>query len=311
MTLPELAIRRPIAMLTLITSLVVLGSVALLRLPLGFLPEVERPILFVHVPFPNATPEQTERLIVRPLEEVLGSVKGITTMGSRCDANGGRIRMEFEWGHELALARAEIIERVDRIRGELPETIGDITIGGHWNSRDEDQAILEGRLSSKRDLSESYDLLERKIVKPLERIDGVAAVSLDGINPKEVRINLRIEDLEAHGIDIREVSRLLRTANFDLSTGVIRSAERRYSVRTIGTLSTIEEIRQLPINDSGLQLSDVADVVLEEPPLEYGRHLDGNFAIGVTVTAEADANAVIICEEVQRRVAMMENDEEL
>ena len=311
MTLPELAIRRPVATLTVIISLVVLGSVALVRLPLGFMPEVEKPVLFVQVPFPNSTPEQTERLIVRPIEEALGSVKGVTSMRSNCDASNGRINLEFAWGHQMNLARAEVLERIDRIRGELPDTIGDITMSGSWMARDEEAPVLEGRLSSNLDLSESYDLLERKIVRPLERIDGVASVRLDGVNPKEVRINLRLQDLEAHGVDVRSVVRILRSSNFDLSVGVIRSAERRYSVRTVGAFQTIEEISNLPLRADGLRLGDVAEVVYEEPPLEYGRHLDGNFAVGVTVTGEADANAVQICDEVQRRVAAMQIDPEL
>ncbi len=102
------------------------------------------PELFVHVPFPNATPEQTERLIVRPLEEALGSVKGVKNMWSSCDANGGRVRLDFAWGHEMSLARAEVLERIDRIRRELPDTIGDITIGGNWDAREDDAAGPRG-----------------------------------------------------------------------------------------------------------------------------------------------------------------------
>ena len=311
MTLPELAIRRPVTTLTILACAVVLGLVALNRLPLGFMPEVNEPELIVQVPFPNATPEQTERLVIRPLEEVLGSVKGVINMWSMCDANGGRVRLNFAWGHEMSLARAEVIERIDRIRRDLPDTIGDIRVGGSWNSAEEDSPILEGRLSSKRNLSESYDLLERKIVRPLERIAGVASVSLDGVNPKEVRINLRVEDLESHGLDVRDVVRAISGSNFDLSTGVLRSDERRLTVRTVGAFETVEEIRALPLRGDGLRLTDVADVRYEEPPLEYGRHLDGNFAIGVTVTAEAGGNAVVICDEVRRRVEDMNTDPEL
>jgi HAE1 family hydrophobic/amphiphilic exporter-1 len=311
MTLPELAIRRPIATLTILACAVVLGLVALNRLPLGFMPEVEEPELFVQVPFPNATPEQTERLVVRPLEEVLGSVKGVTNMWSMCNADGGRVRLTFAWGHEMSLARAEVIERIDRIRGELPDTIGDIRIGGSWDAAEEDAPVLEGRLSSKRNLSESYDLLERKIVRPLERIPGVASVSLDGVNPKEVRINLRVADLEAHGLDVRDVARAISGSNFDLSAGVLRSGDRRLTVRTVGAFTSVEQIEALPIDGDGLRLKDVADVQFEEPPLEYGRHLDGNFAIGVTVTAEAGGNAVVICDEVRQRVADMNTDPEL
>jgi HAE1 family hydrophobic/amphiphilic exporter-1 len=311
MTLPELAIRRPVATLTILACTVVLGLVALNRLPLGFMPEVNEPELFVQVPFPNATPEQTERLVVRPLEEALGSVKGVTNMWSMCDANGGRVRLNFAWGHEMSLARAEVIERIDRMRRDLPDTIGDIRVGGSWDANEEDAPVLEGRLSSKRDLSESYDLLERKIVRPLERIPGVASVSLDGVNPKEVRINLRVADLESHGLDVREVVRAISGANFDLSTGVLRSGERRLTVRTVGALESVEQIRSLPLGGGGLRLADVADVRYDEPPLEYGRHLDGNFAIGVTVTAESGGNAVQICDEVRQRVEDMNSDPEL
>ena len=311
MTLPELAIRRPVATLTIIVCAVVLGLVALNRLPLGFMPEVEEPVLFVQVPFPNATPEQTERLVIRPLEEVLGSVKGVTNMWSMCNANNGRVRLTFAWGHEMSLARAEVIERIDRIRGELPDTIGDITIGGNWNAAEEDAPVLEGRLSSKRDLSESYDLLERKIVRPIERISGVASVSLDGVNPKEVRINLHLADLESAGIDVREVVRAISSSNFDLSAGVLRTDERRFTVRTVGAFESVEQIRSLPLRADGLKLSDIAAVRYEEPPLEYGRHLDGDFAIGVTVSAEAGGNAVQICDEVRQRVEDMNSDPEL
>ena len=311
MTLPELAIRRPIATLTILACTVVLGLVALNRLPLGFMPEVNEPELFVQVPFPNATPEQTERLVIRPLEEVLGSVKGVTNMWSMCDANGGRVRLNFAWGHEMSLARAEVIERIDRIRRDLPDTIGDIRVGGSWDANEEDAPVLEGRLSSKRNLSESYDLLERKIVRPLERIPGVASVSLDGVNPKEVRINLRVADLESHGLDVRHVAAAISGANFDLSTGVLRSQERRLTVRTVGAFTSVEEIQELPVGGDGLRLADVADIRFEEPPLEYGRHLDGNFAIGVTVTAESGGNAVVICDEVRQRVEDMNSDPEL
>lgn len=311
MTLSELAIRRPISILMLLTSIVVLGLVALFRLPLGFLPEVERPELFVHIPYPNATPEQVERLIVRPVEEALGSVQGMKRMWSHCDRDGGMVRLEFDWGEEMNLARVEVREKIDRIRRDLPDEIGDITIGGSWDSREGDIPILEARLASNRDLSESYDLLDRRIVKPLERIPGVAAVRLDGVNPREVRVNLRIADLVLHNIDVRDVTAVLRGTNFDQSLGVVRDDDLRFTARTVGTFSSLEEIRNLALRADGLRLRDVADVIYEEPPLEYGRHLDGRFAVGITINKESGANAVTICDAVKARVEEMNHDPEL
>jgi len=310
-TLPELAIKRHVTTLMIIISLVVLGAVALIRLPLAFMPEVVEPELFVRVPYENASPEQIERMIIRPLEDALGSVKGLQTMWSQCNRDGGRVRLEFDWAMDMHLARVEVWEKIDRIRRDLPDDIGDITVSSNWDSREADMPILEGRLSSPRDLSESYDLLERRIVKPLERIPGVAQVRLDGVNPREVRINLRVADLELHRIDVREVANILRSSNFDQSLGKITAGESRYSLRTVGSYKSIAEIQNLVLRSDGLRLKDVAEVVYEEPPLEYGRHLDGHFAIGVTISQESRANTVEVGEAIEKRIAEMNEDPEL
>ncbi|MEE9270614.1 MAG: efflux RND transporter permease subunit [Candidatus Krumholzibacteria bacterium] len=311
MTLPELAIKRHVTTLMILVSLVVLGGVALVRLPLAFLPDVEEPHLFVRIPYNSASPEQIERMIVRPVEDALGSVKGLRGMWSHCNEDGGMVRLRFDWSMDMRLVRVEVWEKLDRIRRDLPDDVGDITVSTNWNAREADMPIVEGRLSSKSDLSESYDLLDRKIVRPLERIPGVAQVRLDGVNPREVRINLRIADLEAHGIDVRDVTRLLRSSNFDQSLGKITEGDTRYALRTVATFINVKEINDLMIRDDGLRLGDIADVIYREPPLEYGRHLDGNFAIGLTVSQEAQANTVEVCEEIENRIAAMGEDPEL
>ncbi len=311
MTLPEIAIRRHVTTLMVLVSLVVLGLVALSRMPLAFMPDIVEPELFVRVPYENASPEQVERMIVRPMEDALGSVRGLESMWSMCNAEGGRVRLEFGWDTDLSEVRVEIWEKIDRIRSELPDDIGDITVSTGWDDRDADSPILEGRLSSALDLSESYDLLDRRIVRPLERVPGVAQVRLDGVSPKEVRINLRVEDLQFYGIDVRHVATMLRSSNFDMSLGKFTEGESRYTARTLATFGSIDEIANLVLRADGIRLQDVADVKYEEPPLEYGRHLDGNFAIGIEVTQESKANTVEVSRELRKRIAAMNQDPEL
>ncbi|HPF69581.1 MAG TPA: efflux RND transporter permease subunit, partial [Candidatus Krumholzibacteria bacterium] len=311
MTLPEIAIRRPVTTLMVLVSIVVLGAVALTRLPLAFMPDIVQPELFVQLPYENASPEQVERMVVRPVEDAVGGVKGLQSMWSMCGSEGGRIRLEFSWDTDMHLARVEVWERIDRIRGDLPDDLGDIQVSTNWDSRDADQPVMEARLSSPRDLSESYDLIDRKIIRPLERVPGVAQVRLDGVNPREVRINLRVADLELHGVDVREVSRVLRAGNFDQSLGRVVEGDSRWTLRTVGTLASVDQIRNLPLRPDGLKLGAVADVVYQEPPLEYGRHLDGDFAVGVSVSQESKANTVEVCDGLQAAVAKMAEDPEL
>ena len=311
MTLPELAIKRPITTLVTLVSILVLGAIAVSRLPLAFMPEMEQKSLVIIVDYPNASPKIVERMIVRPLEEALSPISGVQQIRSNCDAEGGRVRLSFDYNVDMDIVRTEIRERLDRIRPELPDDIERIQISSHWNSRVSGEAIMEARISSGRDLSKDYELLRRKIIKPLERIAGVAGVELDGVNPREVKINLELDALARHHADIREVLSALNRNNLNQSLGVVRTGKFKYSLRTQGAFGSIDEIRNLPIGGDGLKLTDIATVTYQEPPLEYGRHLDGNFAVGLNVTQESSANTVEVCKAIRARVIEMNEDPEL
>jgi len=310
-TLPELAIRRPITTLMILVSLFVVGGIALTRLPLAFLPEVDEPQIWVIVPYPNASPKTVERTVLRPLEDALGSVGGLHYMWSRCDESGARVSLYFDWKTDMGLKRVEVRERVERARDTLPTDVDDIFLSRFWDPRGTGETIMEARISSGRDLSKGYELLERKIVKPIERVAGVANVGLDGINPREVRVNLRLGALSRHGVDVRDVMSALAANNEDRSLGIIRETDRNLMLRAIGTFRSVDEIKDLVVSDSGAKLSDVADVWYREPPLEYGRHLNGKFALGISVSKESSANTVEVSREIKRRVAEMGEDPEL
>ncbi len=311
MTLPELAVKRPIGTLMALLSVLVLGIIALTRLELAFMPESEQKRIFVVTEYQNASPKAIERMIIKPIEESLSSMNGLEHMWSNSDSRGGRVNLNFAFNVNMDLARAEIHERLDRIKEELPEDLERIIIAENWNPRETGETIMEARLSSGRDLSKNYDLLDRKIVKPLERIPGVAVVSLDGVNPREIRVNLDLKKLKLHKINVRDVWQDLAKNNQNTALGLLRSSSTKITLRSLGAFKSIEEISQLPITGSNLRLSDIADISYIEPPLEYGRHLDCNFAIGLNVAKESSANTITITEAVHQRIKEMEDDPEL
>jgi len=311
MTLPELAVKKPIATLMLLVSLLVLGIIALSKLELAFMPESEQKSIWVVVAYPNASPKSTEKMILRPLEESLSSINGLEHMMAMGDQRGGRIRMQFGFEVNMDLVRAEIRERIDRTRNELPDDVDRIILSENWNPRETGETIIEARIASGRDLSKSYELLERKIVRPLERIPGVAVVSLDGVNPREVRINLDLAKIKQHQIDPRDIWQTISQNNQNATLGLLRNDQIKMTFRAIGAFSDVEQIKRLKIRGSTLRIADVANITFTEPPLEYGRHLDGNFAIGLNVAKESTANTIDITEAVHKRIAEMQDDPEL
>ncbi len=310
MTLPELAIRRPITTMMILISIVVVGLIALARLPLAFMPEHEEPQVWIIVPYPNASPKTVERMVLRPIEDALGSIEGVEHMFSRADEQGARVSLFFAWDGDVALKKVEIRERIDRARADLPEDVERIYISGQWDPGRAGETILDARIAADRDLSHGYDLLHDKIVKPLLRIPGVAHVDLDGVNPREVRVNLRLADLERYRVDVRDVMAAIRESHVERSLGLVRTTDTNFLLRLSGRITDPHEISWLFVGP-GVRLSDVADVTYEEPPLEYGRHLDGKFALGIGVNKEASANTIEISKEIHRRVAALENDPEM
>ncbi|MFT6733600.1 MAG: HAE1 family hydrophobic/amphiphilic exporter-1 [Polaribacter sp.] len=311
MTLPEIAVKKPIATLMMLVSLLVLGIIALSRLELAFMPESEDKSLWVMVNYQNASPKSVEKMVLRPLEESLSSINGLEHMMAMGDFRGGRIRLSFDLDVNMDLVRAEIRERIDRTRDELPDDVDRIIVSESWNPRETGETIIEARIASGRDLSKSYDLLERKIVRPLERIPGVAVVTLDGVNPREIKINVDLMKIKKHKIDPRAIWQTISLNNKNSSLGLLRSDQTKINFRALGALTDIEQIKKLTIMGTTIKVDDVANITFAEPPLEYGRHLDGNFAIGLNVAKESTANTIEITEAVHKKITAMQGDSEL
>ncbi len=309
MRFSDLPIDRPIATVMLLVSLMVLGAVAITDLPLDFLPLVKEPEIDVTVPFPGSHPLEALREVVQPIEEEIATIPGVEAIESSAGQSRISIETRFSWASNVDLKRMEVREAVERARPRLPEAIGHIQVEGDINAPG-NGAALRGRISAERDLSESWELLDRRIKRPLERVAGVARVDLQGVEAQQVRIELDLNALKSHGIEPGEIVRRFNEANVDLDAGSVRGDVLRYDVRTMARFRDVETIRNLTLGRE-VRLGDVARVALEEPRLDYGRHLDRKFAIGIEVYTEPSANTVATVDRLLDRIAEIEKDPEL
>ena len=205
--------------------------------------------------------------------------------------------MEFDWGEDMAARRAEAREKLERIRDQLPADVDLITVNSFRTS---DIPVLECRIAADRDLSHDYELLNRHVADPLRRVPGVAKVELYGVDPPQVRIDFRLADLQRHRLDAGRVLRRLDASSRSLSAGVLRRRDATMPLRVVNQFGSLREFEEYPVDDHGLRLRDVATVSLREPDLDYGRHLDGNRAIGLNVIKESGANSVTVAERANR-----------
>jgi HAE1 family hydrophobic/amphiphilic exporter-1 len=295
MNLTRAAIRRPVTTLMVFACFVVIGIISSQMLPLEFFPDVDAPFLGVDIPYPGSTPEEVERRITRPAEEVLATISDVKRMTSYSHEGGAWVEMEFDWGIDSNIKALEAREKLDGIRHLLPDDLERFYVR-KWSSAD--MQMLMVRISSERDLSSSYDMLNRNLKRRIERIPGVSKVDLYGVEKKEIRINLEADRVIAHRVDMAGLVEDLQRSNFLVTAGKITDGGERLVVRPVGELTDVEEIRNLVVGEGNIRLSDIADVTYDNPVLDYGRHLDRRYAIGLDVFKEGGANTVEVAERV-------------
>jgi HAE1 family hydrophobic/amphiphilic exporter-1 len=299
MSLVQGSIKRPVTALVVFACLVVIGFISSRMLPLEFMPDFEVPYLGVEIPYPGSTPEEVERRITQPVEEVLATISGIKRMTSNSNEGGAYVQLNMEWGVDTNVKALEVREKIDGIRHLLPADMERYYVR-RWSPTD--SPVLQVRISSTRDLSNAYDMLERNLKRRIERIAGVSKVELYGVEKKQIRIRLSAERVIAHRIDISRLVNTLQQSNFLVTAGMITDGERRLVVRPMGEFAQIDDIGDLIITGTGIRLRDVADIAYEHPKLVYGRHLDRRYAVGLDIYKEAGANTVDVTRLVRSEI---------
>jgi hydrophobic/amphiphilic exporter-1 (mainly G- bacteria), HAE1 family len=298
MSLPRLAVGRPVTTAMILLSVIVLGAITFKRIPLAFLPEIDAPFIAVQIPYPNSNPSQIEREITKPVEEVLATLPGVKKMQSTSSADQAMVQLLFEWGQSLDVVRMQVSEKIEQVKPSLPEGIGEVLIFSFSTS---DIPVIQARVSAGGiDLSESYELLESRILNPLRRVPGVARVDLGGVAPKEINIDLILDRIKAHDVDVGSLVQRLQGASSNMVLGEVREGGMRYTARALGQFNSVEDFQSLVINDRGIRLGDIADINYEQPVLRYGRHLDGSYAIALEIYKESTANTVEVVRAAMR-----------
>jgi HAE1 family hydrophobic/amphiphilic exporter-1 len=283
----------------IVLGVLVLGWLSLERLPLEYLPTFSSSNITVSAPYRSSSPEEVERLIVRPLEDSLGTINGIDTLSASASADQAQVRISFVDGTNMDLAAVEVRDRIDRVRHMLPADLDRLTIRRFQTT---DIPVLRFDLSADWPPERLYDFTENVVQRRLERLEGVAQVSVGGLRTPELQVNLDLGRLGAHSVDVRQVVTRLRANNLDLSAGTVLDGSRKLQVRVVGQLATPAEIRQLPLNGRGLRLGDVAEVAYTFPQQDQFNFLNGVDALTVRVNKSSTANVLAVADRVKEEM---------
>ncbi|TPH15104.1 efflux RND transporter permease subunit [Litorilituus lipolyticus] len=298
LNLTALAIRKPVTTMMLCLTMLLMGVAASQLLPLEKWPGIDIPEMMISAPYQASTPAEVERLVTKPLEEALATMGGIQRLNSRSTEHGSEIGIEVEWESSLTGKAIEAREKIDAVRHLLPEDLQRVFV---YQFSTADMPILTLRISSERELKNSFQLLNNYLKKPLERLTGVSKVELYGVDQRQISIRLLSDRMASHGVDVRQLTQTLQAHNFTINAGSLKSATNTIRISPKGEFTNLNDINALMVKDN-VYLGDVASVQFEQPERQDGRHLDRSYAIGVNVFKESSANLVEVAGRVVKLV---------
>ncbi|HOH51239.1 MAG TPA: efflux RND transporter permease subunit [Candidatus Hydrogenedentes bacterium] len=296
-SLPKFSLRHPITVLMLSLSTVALGVIAWNRMPLNFLPRVDRPFIGVFIAYPGASPAQVEQQIAVPVEGELRTIPGVRRIRTTSTSAGCEVGLLFSLDTDMSIATADVRDRLERLKLVLPAEADKMLIQRFSSGSIPIMAFGMFREGDK----EKFDHLARTVVEPrLSRVEGVAQVEiLSPVQPREVLIEFNQDTLRSLNLNLPQVLQAVRESSFNLSVGELPEGTRKHYARVIGEYRRIEDIGAIVVGPGGMRLKDVAEVNYRSREEKQQVSLDGADGLAILVIKDSEANTVSTCERVR------------
>lgn len=304
-SLQRLAIGRPVATAMFYLGVVLLGVLALSDLEVNLLPNLELPRITVVTAYENAAPEEIENLVTKPLAEAASSVGGLDKVTSESLEGVSFVTLQFSWGTNVDFAVMEVREKLDLVRGVLPEDAGRSIISRFDPSADPFMEVVFFAKSLPND-KDLRHFLENEVKVYLDRVDGVAQVEFSGGYKKEIQVEVDAPLMNAYGLSLNEVGASMAASNLNSPAGSITVGDKDVLIRTLGEYRGIDDIRETVIgkNEQGVpvRLSDLA-TVRDGYEERTGLALyNGRECVVVSLRKEAGKNTVQVATDARKEI---------
>jgi len=300
-------IKRPVFTTMLVLLLVVFGLNSYPSLGIDLYPDIDLPVVVVQITYTGASPEEMESLVSKPVEDAVSSVSGIKTLSSVSREGVSQTVLQFEYGIDPKLVANDVREKVAGIRKKLPDEIDEPTVQRVDISA---QPIVYFSLASDSRSRGDIRKIATDVVKDeLQRLDGVASVSVYGASEREIHVYVDPRQLEAYNIDIQLVYNVINTQNINTPGGRVSEKGTEITVRTLGKLKSVDEIKNIVVvNQSGklIRVGDVAKVEDSWAEERTSAQTKGVPSVIVAVQKQSGTNTVDIADRVKARMVELQ-----
>jgi len=300
----RVSIQNPVFATMMMAALLVLGLFSYNRLPIEQFPDVSFPVVVVQTAYPGASPENVEEEVTRKVEEAVNTISGIKTLSSRSYEGLSVVIIEFDLNIEPKVAAQDVREKIAILKPVFRDEIKEPRIS-RFNP--DDYPIVSVSVTAPgRSLRELSTLADQVIKKRLENVGGVGQATLVGAVKREIKVYLRLEDMEAQRVGADQVVRALQTENQELPAGAIVTSSQERIVQINARVANPREFRHLIVARRGgkaVTLGQVADIEDGQQEEETVALVNGERAISIDIIKAQGENTIAVVDGVRRVVA--------
>jgi len=309
------AVRKPITTIMIFIAVVVFGGYSLKQLAIDFYPELDFPAISVMTMYEGASASDVETNVTDLIEGNLNTVSDLKEITSVSRDGMSIVVLEFEFGKNLDEATNEIRDALNFIEPFLAEEVSKPAIFKFNSSL---MPILFYAVTAEESYAALDQIIDEKIINPLNRIEGVGSVGIGGAPGREIQIDIDPRKMEGYNLTVEMVSGVLNAENMNLPAGNIEMGMMDYPIRIQGEFQSSEEIRNIVLaNYMGqpIYLRDIATIRDTIRDMTYHETINGKDGVRVIIQKQSGANTVKISEEIKKimpeLIASLPDDVEL
>ncbi len=312
--LARYATKRPVAVTVVAAAVIMLGWISWRDLPLDLLPDLQSPSILVSIRSGDRPPTEMERLYGEQVEQRLFTVRGIRAINQVARSGNLIVRVTFDWHSDMDLALVDVQKAINPIatdpdvdevlvRRQDPRQLPVISLG----------LVAPNGIPN---LTELRRIAKRQIAPSLERLEGVAEVSVTGGREEEVRIILDRYLMEAHDVTMAVLEQRIKASNLDINAGTLEEGDRIYLVRGLSRFSDVKDITQVVVkydrdsenNPVPVRVGDLGRVVLAEKEINNLVLVDRQEGVSLSIYKEAGANTVKVSRSIRESIENLNAD---
>jgi len=296
MNIAEFCIKRKVTTLMAFIMIIVFGIMSFTTLPLALMPDIEIPMAIVFTTY-QAGPEEVENLVTKKIENACASVSGMEEIMSTSSENLSLVMISFADGTDLDEATVDLREQIDMVKSTLPEDASSPTV---MKINPDSMPVTVVALNGT-DLASLQALAEDTISPALERINGVASVSISGGYENEIAIETYSNRLSGYNLSVSYISQILAAENITIPAGEVDNGNQTLNVRIDAEFNSIDDVKNvlIPLPSGGtVRLSEIANVSLKPKEQDAIAKLNGSPCVSLWISKQSGVNTVEVARSV-------------